>query len=101
MQLKESTAEYLCKQLNIQYIHNQTVYNPIHNIQIGTQYLINNVPEDNDIEHTIKCFVGGPKFNNKNSYVQYYKNQILKEYNKLTYIEKGIKYDFNSRRGRR
>jgi soluble lytic murein transglycosylase-like protein len=98
MQLKESTAEYLSKKLDMKYKHNETVYNPISNITLGTQYLKDNSNISGTIKekihHTVQCFVGGPKYNKNNGYTKYYRKQILKEYNKLIYIERGIKWNY-------
>lgn len=99
MQLKESTAQYLCNKYDIKYVTNQTLFNPIHNITLGTLYLKQNLKHSGTLqerlEHTIKCYVGGSKFKEKDPYTQYYKRKIMKEYNRLIYIEKGILCKFH------
>lgn len=101
MQLKESTAEYIAKKHNLNYKPNQTLFNPIHNITLGTLYLKQNLKSSGTLqqklEHTIKCYVGGSKFKEKDPYTQYYKRKIMKEYNRLIYIEKGILCQFHQK----
>ena len=96
MQIKESTGEPIAKKLKIRWREKKTLFNEFCNIAIGSYYLSENILKKKNINHGIKCYLGGPDYlrsikDNAEifTYVKEYKTKVSKEYKQLSYMFRG------------
>lgn len=101
-QVSEGTAKQICNKLGITYTE-ATLWNEVLNLVIGLTYFdegfieANKLSKDDQIQHAIKRYCGGPGYSKINDnakiYVGEYKTTVWQEYIRLSYIYKGILYD--------
>lgn len=93
MQLLESTAQGVAKELNINYVDGQTIWNDFINVILGCTYLSNAI-KDKGLEGGVCVYLGGPDYlRNKDTddtYLPRYKSTVLKEFKQLSYIFRGV-----------
>jgi soluble lytic murein transglycosylase-like protein len=96
MQIKESTGEPIAKKLDIRWKGKKTLFNEFCNIAIGSFYLSENILKKKNINHGLKCYLGGPDYlksirDNAETftYVKEYKTRVAKEYKQLSYMFRG------------
>lgn len=92
-QLKENTAKAQAKKMGIPFLK-KVLWHDLNNLEIGINYFCDVSFDNKYYEYMAKRYVGGPKFykyklQKTKEYIEYYKNLIMNEYNKLKYIYKG------------
>jgi soluble lytic murein transglycosylase-like protein len=102
-QVIEETAKRQADKLNIPY-NDGTLWNCVLNMVIGFDYFsegfvekVDSMPRDSALKHAMKRYCGGPGYAKSNPearvYVKEYKTTVWDEYQRVSYVYKGIMYD--------
>jgi hypothetical protein len=101
MQLLESTAKEEADKIGMHYEEGLTLWNDLSNLILGCSYLSRMIL-NSTLEGGVKSYLGGPAYyvnikENKETakYVSEYKTSVWQEYEKISYIYKGIVSEFN------
>lgn len=98
-QVLEETAKQVCKEIEIPYRANKTLWNDLLNQIIGFTYLSEAIKEGDSlsIPHGIQVYLGGPDYGRKinhietRKYVGEYNTSVGHEFKLLHFIHKGVK----------
>lgn len=105
MQILETTGEIISKEIGINYIKGETLWNDLCNLIIGCYYLSIYINEKG-LDSGVQSYLGGPAYlksakSNADvfKYLGEYKTTVGKEYKILSYMYRGIVaelgYDYN------
>ena len=95
-QIASATASDGCRQFNVDYKEGVTEWNDILNVIIGLDYFSLRYKK-NGLEYAIRSYIGGDGFRNaagdNKIYIEKYTKEFMGEFTKVSYINKGVRYD--------
>lgn len=96
MQILEGTGEMVAKQIDMNYVKGETLWNDFSNIILGCFYLSFNI-RDKGLDGGVQSYLGGPAYlvsakanNEVFKYLGEYKTTVAKEFKTLQYMYRGI-----------
>jgi hypothetical protein len=91
-QVLESTGKDVAEKIGIEYRPNSTLWNDLLCQIIGFTYLSEAIKKSG-LDDGVKTYLGGPGFDSGRKDIGSYRTTVKKEYDRLTYIYKGVLYD--------
>lgn len=96
MQILEPTGEMLAKEIGMNYMKGETLWNDFCNMILGCYYLSFNI-RDKGLDGGVQTYLGGPAYmvsakanTEVFKYLGEYKTTVAKEYKTLLYIYRGL-----------
>ena len=91
-QVVEATGKFEADKLGVTYKPMNTLWNDLLCQIFGFSYLSDAIKQKG-LEDGVKCYLGGVGFDKGRKDIGEYRTTVRKEYDRLTYIYKGVQYD--------